>query len=173
MSGFGLTFGRATLLLIATAVPALAQQGGGCSGFKWPIDREETAFAGEGIPSVDGSAQLPGMMEAATAKLATQQGLTFAVAPTHKPRNTPAYAGVFPIIPIAVPGPYQVTISDGAWIDVVQDGKLLKPTAFTDSKECHTVRKSVRFDLAKGPATVEISDAATDHLMIDVLPSSP
>ena len=160
----------ATLMASTLILPAAAQSGGGCSGFKWHVDREEAAFAGEGIPTVNGGGQIPGIMEAVTVQLTAQDQLTYEVPPTHKPRSNPAYGGLFPITPIAVPGPYQVTVSDIAWIDVVQNGKSLKPIAFTDSKDCHSVRKSVRFDLAKGPATIEISDAAKQSIMLDVLP---
>lgn len=155
------------------AAPAFAQEGTGCSAFKWHIDREETAFAGEGLPTVNAGAQIPGVMEAVVLKLAGQDGMTFEIAPSHKPRNTPAYAGVFPIVPIQVDGPYNVTVSDEAWIDVVQNGKMLHQTGFTGAKGCHDVRKSVRFDLVHGPATILISDASSDTLKIEVLPPPP
>ena len=167
-----LTLLLGTAALMALATSALAQSDG-CSGFKWPVDREQKAFAGEGVLLVDGGGQIPGIMEAVTIKLAKQEDLAFQVPPTHKPKSNPAYAGAFPMNPIAVPGPYQVTISDDAWIDVIQDGKLLKQTGFTGSHDCKTVRKSVRFDMAKGPATLMISDAARDNLKVDVLPPPP
>lgn len=160
-------------VLLAPQLSAMAQTAGGCSAFKWHVDREEMAFAADSLPTVIGGGQIPGVMEAVTIQLTDQSALTFPVPPTHKPRNTPAYGGIYPIVPIVVPGNYQVTISDGGWIDVVQNGQLLKQTGFTDSKDCHAVRKSVRFAFAKGPATIQISDAAKTAMKIEVLPPPP
>ena len=168
-----LSLASAAAVLFLAGLPALAQEGSGCSGFKWHIDREQTAFAGEGLPTVNAGAQIPGVMEAVGLSLAKQEGMTFAVEPSHKPKNNPAYAGVFPIVPIQVSGPYNVTISDEAWIDVIQDGKVLHQTGFTGGKGCRDVRKSVRFDIAKGPATILISDAVNESLKLEVLPPPP
>ena len=163
----------AVAALALSVMSAQAQEGTGCAAFKWHIDREQTAFAGEGVPTVSAGAQLHGIMEAASLKLAKQEGMTFDVAPTHKPKNNPAFAGVFQTPPILVAGPYLVTISNDGWIDVVQGGRLLRQTAFSGAKGCHDVRKSVRFDLAQGPATVMITDAPQDTLKIDLLPPPP
>ena len=53
---------------------------------------------------------------------------------------------------------------------MVENGKVLKQSGFTGSHTCKTVHKSVRFDLAPGPATVEISDAEADSLKLEVVP---
>lgn len=154
---------------IAVAHPAWAQDAD-CSGFKWPVNRELTAFKGEGLPTVAGGGTLPGLVEAATLKLAPQDTVTYPVPPAHKPKHTPGFGGVFTLPPITSADVYQVTISGEAWIDVAQDGKLLKQVGFTGSHSCKAVRKSVRFSLATGPATVEISDAEAGSLKLEILP---
>jgi hypothetical protein len=156
--------------LLFAVLPAWADESTGCSGFKWHIDREETAFAGDALPAVNAGAQIPGVMEAVLLHLAKQDGQTFEIPPSHRPKHNPAYAGVFSIVPIQVAGPYNVTISEEAWIDVIQGGKALRQTGFTGAQGCHDVRKSVRFDLAAGPATIMITDAANETLKIEVLP---
>ena len=55
---------------------------------------------------------------------------------------------------------------------MVQNGKMLKQSGFSGSHTCKAVRKSVRFNLDAGPATVEISDAPQDTVKIDVLPAA-
>ncbi|MCW6509170.1 hypothetical protein [Lichenifustis flavocetrariae] len=161
--------GVAVALALITTLPAAAQQTD-CSDFKWPLTRETTAFAAEGLPTVVNGTPLPGLMEAANLQLGKQDGVAFPVAPTHHPKHDPAYAGTFALPPIASADTYQVTLSDDAWVDVVQDGKIVKQVGFTGSHTCKAIHKSVRFDLKVGPATVEISDAATQTLKIEVLP---
>ena len=72
--------------------------------------------------------------------------------------------------PLAVGGSYQITTSDDVWIDVIQDGRELRPKAVTGAPACPNVRKSVRFDFAAGEATVEISGAAASSVKVDFLP---
>lgn len=156
--------------LACTAAPVLAQEGSGCSAFKWHVDRETTAFAGDAQPDVSAGAQIPGVMEAVKLQLAKQDGQTFDIPPSRQPKHNPAYAGVFTVVPFQVAGPYIVTISDEAWIDVIQGGKILHQTGFTAAKDCPAVRKSVRFTLAAGPATIMVTDAANPILKLEVLP---
>lgn len=157
---------RTTALL---AGPAFAQDAD-CANFKWPINRELTAFKGDGLPVVASGAALPGLVEAAQLKLLPQDQVTYTMAPKRAPKHTPAYGGSFTLPPIASGDTYQVTISDDAWIEVAQNGAALKQTGFTGSHSCKAVHKSVRFSLATGPATVEISDSGLDSLKIEVLP---
>lgn len=157
------------LAMALLAVPATAQEAD-CANFKWPLNRELTAFKGVGLPVVASGAALPGLVEAAQLKLLPQDQVTYAVAPKRTPKHTPAYGGSFTLPPIASADTYQVTISDDAWIEVVQDGKALKQTGFTGSHSCKAVHKSVRFPLATGSATIEISDSGSDSLKIEVLP---
>ena len=71
---------------------------------------------------------------------------------------------------VAAADTYQVTLSGDAWVDVVQDGKVLKQVGFTGSHSCKAVRKSVRFAIGTAPTTIEISDAGADTLKLEVLP---
>ena len=161
----------AAFLILMMASPVLAQDPG-CSDFKWPVDREKAAFSSGTLPIVATGASLPPVSQAAALTLSKQDSVTFATTPTHQPKHDPAFAGTFELPPPATPGSYQVTVSDEAWIDVAQNGKLLKQTGFTGSHTCPLVRKSVRFDLADGPITVEISDATRDAMKIEVLPAA-
>ena len=72
--------------------------------------------------------------------------------------------------PIAAKGVYQITVSDPVWIDVVQNGKVLKSDSFTGQEGGPGVRKSVRFNLDVGPMLIELSDAAVSQLNLDLLP---
>ena len=107
------------------------------------------------------------------AHLVPQASLRANPAPSHQPKNTTPYAGIFDLGSIDAAAAYRITISQDAWIDVVQDGKVLHQTGFTGSKTCPEIRKSVRFDLNKGPARIMLSDAAQEQLNLEVLPGLP
>jgi hypothetical protein len=159
-------YGSALLAILAG--PALAEQPD-CNSFKWSVAREQDAFAAAGLPTVASGSALPAPGQAAILMLSKQDAVSFPVAP-RKPKREAPRAGIFPLPPLTAAGTYQVTLSDEAWIEVEQGGKLLRQVGFTGSRTCPSVHKSVRFDLAPGPATLEISDAGVDSVKIDVLP---
>ncbi|MDX8479399.1 hypothetical protein RFN28_13045 [Mesorhizobium sp. VK24D] len=66
-------------------------------------------------------------------------------------------------------GELQFSLSDEAWIDVVQDGHAVKSAGFSGVKTCPGIRKSVRFKLSAGPATVQLSGAKKADLKVAVL----
>ncbi len=159
------------LMVTALAAPAaMAQDASGCAKFKWPIDRERSAFGTPGLQTVEAGKPLPGIMDPAIVKLKPVADAGFERPPGHKPKD-----GTFGIVvktpPLAVAGTYQVTLSDDAWIDVIQDGREVRSTAFSAARDCPNVRKSVRFPLAAGQAVVQISGAAADSIKIDLLPA--
>ena len=157
---------RAALLTIltglATAGSAAAQTADPCASFKWPVTLEKQAFTG---------AQYPGLMAGATVALDPQDRVAYPVPPTHKPKNSPAYGAVVAGAPLAEGGTYQITLSDEAWIDVVQNGKIIRSSAFSGAEGCPGIRKSVRFNLDHGPLTIELSDAKAERVNIDMLPA--
>ena len=163
----------ATFLLGSMFIPVLAsaEDATGCAKFKWPIARELSAFAAPNLPAVAAGQPLPAGMGAVTLELQPQASVSFAKPPGRKPKVDPAFAGVFPMGPIATAGGYQVTLSDEAWIDVVQNGKEIRSSGFSGQPECPGVRKSVKFALQPGPATLQVSGAATDKLKVDILPA--
>ena len=55
------------------------------------------------------------------------------------------------------PAPTRSRLSSEGWIDVVQDGHAVKSAAFSGALGCEGVRKSVKFDLAAQPLTLELS----------------
>jgi hypothetical protein len=57
-------------------------------------------------------------------------------------------------------GGYRVTMSENAWLDVIQDGKALKPSMFGDVVGCAGLRKSVEFELTSAPFVIEVSGVA-------------
>ena len=149
------------LALLIAASPAWAD----CDGFKWSVAKEREAFAAPiPLPSVSGSAEL-GKGYAVT----LTKDLSLPVKPERDPKPG-TYAAVVEAPKLAA-GTYQVTISQDGWIDVSQDGKSVKSSAFSGQHDCPAIRKSVRFPLAAGAATIEISNAQGESLNLAVEPA--
>ena len=48
-------------------------------------------------------------------------------------------------------GVYTISLSAGAWVDVVQDGHFLKPKAFSGATDCDGIRKTMKYELSASP----------------------
>jgi hypothetical protein len=155
----------ASLVLGAAALAlsshAFAAETGGCQSFAWSIATELKWMKAADSQAAASGATLPQPPEKAIAlSLQPMSAVSFPVAPTGrlKPEGE-AYGGIITFeSPTSAPGPYQVTLETTGWVDVIQDGKALKPTAHSGKSDCDGVRKSVRFTLDPGPFTVEFSN---------------
>ena len=152
---------RSALLtgLLVAATPALAD----CDAFKWSVAKDKDALAAAkplaGDAAVGQGYELP-----------LTPGLALPVKPEREPKAGTSAAVV--TLPKLEAGTYQITLSDEAWIDVAQNGALVKSSAFSGNKDCPGVRKSVRFPLSAGAATVEISNASTASIRLAVEPAN-
>ncbi len=155
---------------VASSCPAWAQDASGCAKFKWSVAREQTAFAAPDLPNVESGQSLPGVVSAAIVKLQPQAEVRFDRPPARKPKAATPFAAVLKLAPLAAPGTYQITLSDEAWIDVLQVGKEVRSAGFSGQPDCPGVRKSVKFPLQAGEITVQISGVRTDSIKVDVLP---
>jgi hypothetical protein len=138
---------------LAPGAPARAD----CSGFKWSLAREQAWFRDPHPTIASGGALAVG--GAATLQLQPIDNISFAVAPERKPADG-TFGGVATIAALKA-ATYQVTLSEDAWIDVVQAGRATKSLDFSGQKDCPGIHKSVRFTLSDGPAIIEISGAKT------------
>ena len=88
--------------------------------------------------------------------LSLQSDVTFPHPPGRTGKANPAYAAVVKLgaEPAAT---YQVTVSGGGWVDVVENGDLVKPTDYVRAKDCPGVDKSIRFKTSGGPLAIQIS----------------
>jgi hypothetical protein len=137
-------------LLIAfallVAAPALAQEPVGCDKFKWPLDKERALLA-HASPLASGG-ELP-------------------LAPSRAPKPD-TYAGFVRVTAPAKAGSYKVTLTDNAWIEVVQDGQNLKTGAFSGVHGCEGLRKSVKFDLTAAPFVITLSNMTAKEIGVVV-----
>jgi hypothetical protein len=164
-------FALTAAAVLALNAPAFADDTGGCKSFSWPITTELKWIKASDVQTVASGAKLPPPPEKAMAlSLEPMSAVTFPVAPTarRKPEGD-AYGGVVNFdSPSSAPGSYQVSMDVAGWVDVVQEGKALKPTAHSGKTDCDGVRKSVRFSLDPGPFTLEFSNIKKDAIKFTV-----
>jgi hypothetical protein len=159
----------AVLSLSATSALA-AEEPSGCDKFKWPIERERAA-----LTAPDRAKLATGSEQAALPSTAITLGL---VAPNEAKLPTPperapkdgTFAG-FTSIKAAKAGLYTISLSSGAWVDLVQDGHFLKPVAFSGATDCDGIRKTMKYQLSAQPVVLQISGAKDNSLSIAILPA--
>jgi hypothetical protein len=158
---------RLSALLLAASlltVPCFAQEPAGCDKFKWPVDKERTLLA-QAEPAAPG-AILPAT-GAFRIALSPINAAGLPMPPSRKPRAG-SNAGFVKIAAPQGAGTYRITLSDGAWVDAIQDGREVASSAFTGTTGCAGVRKSVKFPLAATPFVIEISGAAAASIDIAI-----
>ncbi|HMK91134.1 MAG TPA: hypothetical protein VK446_16065 [Methylocystis sp.] len=168
----GLRKAAALLCLCAAfgyAPPAPAQAPPDCQSFDWPLEREGAWFAAPNLPTIESGGQAS-TNGAVAIRLRPNDEVGFATPPERAPKAPGSFGAKLDVAAPAKPGLYQITLSDDAWIDVVQGGARLKSAAFTGRKACPGLRKSVRFELKGTPFTIQVSGAATDRLKLAVGP---
>ena len=152
---------KAVLILFAlcvSAASALAQEPAGCDKFKWPLDKERATLTGTDLPKLASGSRVGWPLPfATTVTLLPFTEVELPVAPERAPKSNKAFAGFIEVPAPVQGGTYKITLSSEGWIDVVQGGGRLKSIAATGATDCDGVRKSVKFELAKAPFTVQFS----------------
>ena len=149
--------------------PALAQEPVGCDKFKWPLDKERATLTGTDLPKVASGSEVKRPLPFATmVALVPLAEAKLPVAPEREPKSQDRFGGFIQIAAPVKAGTYRITLSSAGWIDVVQDGQRVRSTAATGAIGCEGVRKSVKFELAASPFTVQLSgiEANTVGLVI-------
>lgn len=157
-------------LLTTTAVWA-AEEPSGCDKFKWNIDHERAALtAPDRVKLASGSelAALPAtgmtlaLIQPADAKLPTP--------PERAPKDG-TFAGFTKFTSAPKAGIYTISLSAGAWVDVVQDGHFLKPAAFSGATDCDGIRKTMKYEISASPFVLQVSGARQNSVSLAILPS--
>jgi hypothetical protein len=163
-------------LIAAFALPrngfphAMAQEKPACEQFDWSIKREQALFSAPNLKTAASGTKLGAPLDnGAALQLLPNSAVSFVLAPARQPKASDSFGGVITAdVPKA--GSYQVSLSAEAWIDVIQDGKSLDSTAHSGKRGCADIRKSVRFDMKPGTATIQISGAPANAIKLAVLP---
>lgn len=159
------------LVLMLGATSALAaEEPSGCDKFKWPIERDRAALtAPDRAKLASGSEQAAVPSSAITLGLVAPQEAKLPTPPERAPKDG-TFAG-FTSIKAVKAGLYTISLSAGAWVDLVQQGHFLKPVAFSGATDCDGIRKTMKYDLADKPFVLQISGAKDNSLSISILPA--
>lgn len=155
------------LMGVAVTAPALSQEPVGCDKFKWPIGKERATLNGTDLPKLASGDRAPfplpwaaiiALKPFANAKLPmpTEQAL----------KSADSFAGYVEAAAPKRAGTYKMTLSAEGWIDVVQAGHAVKSAAYSGATGCEGVRKSVKFELAAQPLTVELSGVRENSIRL-------
>jgi hypothetical protein len=154
------------------AVPAwAAEEPSGCDKFKWNIDHERAALtapdrvklaSGTELAAVPSTGMTLGLSAPAEAKLPT---------PPERAPKEGTFAGFTSFKSLTKAGIYTVSLSTGAWIDLVQDGHPLKPKAFSGATDCDGIRKTMKYEISASPFVLQISGTKENSISIAILPS--
>jgi hypothetical protein len=159
------------LTLLAAAPALAAEEPSGCDKFKWNIDHARAALtatdraklsSGSELAAVPATAVTLALVAPADAKLPT---------PPERAPKEGTFAGFAKVTSAPKAGRYTISLSNGAWVDVVQDGHFLKPVAFSGATDCDGIRKTMKYDLSASPFVLQISGARENSLSIAILPS--
>lgn len=160
--------GLAALALMASLVSADAADDG-CEKFVWPLSRDRAAFAAADKPAVAGGGTLTALPTGAfVLRLQPAAQASFAMPPERKPKTEPWHGGMVGFPAPAKPGIYQITLSDEAWIDVIQNGRYARSVGSTGRSDCPGVRKSLRLDLDRSPLVLQLSGVAPEAIVIAI-----
>ncbi|MGT2440632.1 hypothetical protein ACU4GH_38055 [Bradyrhizobium betae] len=147
-----------------------AEEPSGCDKFKWPIARERAALtAPDRARLASGSEQAVMPSSAIILGLVASTEVKLPTPPERAPKDG-TFAG-FTSVRTAKAGLYTISLSGGAWVDVVQDGHVLKPGAFSGATDCDGIRKTMKYQLSAQPFVLQISGARDNLVSIAILPN--
>ncbi|MBR1284188.1 hypothetical protein JQ597_19245 [Bradyrhizobium sp. AUGA SZCCT0177] len=158
--------------LLFGAAPALAaEEPSGCDKFKWPIERERAMLTAPDRATLASGVELGTL---------PSTGLTLAmVAPADARLPTPperapkegSFAGFVSVKAPPKAGLYSISLSSGGWVDVMQNGRFLKPKAHSGATDCDGIRKTMKFELSANPFVLQISGTRENSISIAILPT--
>jgi hypothetical protein len=161
-----------TALVLFVSAPALAaEEPSGCDKFKWPIDHERAALTAPNRAKLtSGSEQAALPATGITLALVAPADAKLPTPPERAPKEG-TFAGFTSFKTAPKAGLYTISLSSGAWLDVVQDGHFLKPKAFSGATDCDGIRKTMKYELSASPFVLQVSGTKEDSISIAILPS--
>lgn len=160
----------AAVLLVVLASPAAAEDVTACGKFKWPLATEKSWFDAATDLKAYASGAAVGELADGALTVATKPmaEIAFALPPEGKPKPDKTAGALLAFDKVVKPGRYLVTLSDEAWIDVVQGGAYRPSGEFSGVQGCPGLRKSVQFEFADAPLTLQLSSASAPAIKVAI-----
>ena len=159
------------LTLLAAAPAFAAEEPSGCDKFKWNIDHARAALTAADRTKLTSGSELAALpATAVTIALVTPADAKLPTPPERAPKDG-TFAGFTKVTSAPKAGSYTISLSNGAWVDVVQNGHFLKPTAFSGATDCDGIRKTMKYNFSASPFVLQISGARENSLSIAIQPS--
>jgi hypothetical protein len=153
---------------LAAMAGAHAEDASGCSKFKWSVERERSWIAAGPAPAA-ATADIALGEKAYRVSLAAGDAVKFVAPPERAPK--PGTRAAVLNFTVAKAGAYDFGLSSEGWIDVVQNGATVKSSDFSGVKDCPGLRKSVRFPLVAGEATLQLSNVEAETIDVALAPA--
>jgi hypothetical protein len=158
----------AAVLTLALPTLATTEEGSGCDKFAWSLSQELRLFAAANKPTIVSGAALTTLPnDAVILSLQPTDKVSFTLAP-ERPAKTDGFGAAIALPRLERSGIYQVTLSDDAWVDIVQDGRYARSVGSSGRRDCKRVRKSVRFELQALSFALQISGSSAERVTIAV-----
>jgi hypothetical protein len=159
------------LTLLAAAPAIAAEEPSGCDKFKWNIDHARAALTAPDRTKLNSGGELAALpATAVTLALVAPADAKLPTPPERTPKDG-TFAGFTRFTSAPKAGSYTISLSNGAWLDLVQDGHFIKPVAFSGATDCDGIRKTVKFDLSASPFVLQISGARENSISLAIQPS--
>jgi hypothetical protein len=157
-------------LVIAIWTNAAAAENG-CEKFAWSVVREHAALLEPNLPVLSSGASIESTGRAFKLLLRTPEEAGFAMPPQRTPRME-AWRGGFIRLPAPrQPAIYQVTLSDEAWVDVIQEGRYAPLVGSWVRNDCPGLRMTLRFEVTANPIVLQISGVWSKSISVVIGPA--
>jgi hypothetical protein len=159
-------------LVFFVAAPAgAAEEPSGCDKFKWNIDHERAALTAPDRVKLASGGELAALPSTGmTLALSVPAEARLPTPPERAPKDG-TFAGFASFKASPKAGIYTVSLSAGAWVDVVQNGHALKPKAFSGATDCDGIRKTMKYEISANPFVLQVSGTRENSISIAILPS--
>ena len=160
-----------TFVLLGAVPASAAEEPSGCDKFKWNIDHARAALtAPDRIKAASGAELASPPSTGVTLSLQPPAEAKLPTPPERAPKEgTFAGFATFKTAPKA--GIYTVSLSTGAWVDLVQDGHALKPKGFSGATDCDGIRKTMKYEISASPFVLQISGTRENSVSVAILPA--
>jgi len=158
------------LVLLAAAPARSAEEPSGCDKFKWNIDHERAALTAPDRARLASGTEMTSLTSSGAILLSAPAEAKLPTPPERAPKEG-TFAGFVSFKAPSKPGIYTISLSAGGWVDLVQDGHVLKPKAFSGVTDCDGIRKTMKYEISASPFVLQVSGVRENSVSIAILPS--